>query len=113
MNKFIFILFLSFSFSSCINDTRNCAIDSFDREKMLTNWADNIIIPSYDLYVSQLADVENASEAFIENPNTTHLETLRAAWLTAYNTWQNVSIYEIGQAEILRLRDYTNSVSLN
>lgn len=99
---------------SCEGDSPNeeCENDSFDRGALLINWADNIIIPAYELYVNELNDVETASEAFIGNPDIANLETLRSAWLTAYNTWQNVSIYEIGQAEILRFRDYTNTYPL-
>ena len=90
----------------------DCTKDSFDRGALLTNWADNIIIPSYDLYVSELMDLEATSNAFIASPDIQKLETLRADWLAVYTTWQNVSIYEIGQAEISRLRDYTNTYPL-
>ena len=114
MKNSIYLLVLACFFASCKTDAsvEDCTNDSFNRGALLTNWADNIIIPSYDLYVSELSVVESASEDFIGNPDTVNLEVLRTAWMEAYNTWQNVSIYEIGQAEISRFRDYTNTYPL-
>jgi predicted lipoprotein len=113
MKNTIYLLVLACFLASCKADSEDCTNDLFNRGALLTNWADNIIIPSYELYVSELTDVETASEDFIENPNTANLETLRATWLTAYRTWQNVAIYEIGQAEIIRFRDFTNTYPLD
>ena len=100
---------------SCKNESEmeDCTNDSFDRRALLTNWADNIIIPSYTLYVDKLQVLESAKDEFIASANEGNLVQLRDAWLDAYTVWQNTSIYEIGLAENIRLRDYTNSYPLD
>lgn len=82
--------------------------DNFDRQAMLVNWADNIIIPAYDNYVGNLTDLTNAKNDFIANRTLSNLEALKIAWLEAYIAWQSVSMFEIGKAEELSLRDFTN-----
>ena len=84
------------------------SIDNFDRQAMLVNWADNIIIPAYDNYVGKLTDLTNAKNDFIANRTLSNLEALKIAWLEAYIAWQSVSMFEIGKAEELSLRDFTN-----
>ncbi|MDW7695905.1 imelysin family protein [Flammeovirgaceae bacterium SG7u.111] len=87
--------------------------DNFDRQAMLTNWADNIIIPAYEAYVVTTADLVAAKDAFVNEPSETKLQTLKATWLSAYTAWQKVSMFEIGKAEELTLRDYTNIFPTN
>lgn len=114
--KNIFYCFLLLAgLASCKGEgsVDDCNNDSFDRGALLTNWADNIIIPSYTLYTTELTALQTAKEVFIATPNEDNLALVRSAWITAYTTWQNVSIYEIGQAENIRLRDYTNTYPLD
>ncbi|WGK64953.1 imelysin family protein [Croceiramulus getboli] len=81
---------------------------SFDRSAMLTNWADNIIIPAYADYSQQLEVLASAKASFEANPNEGSLDEFRAAWVEAYRSWQRVSIFEIGPAETVNLRLNTN-----
>ena len=81
---------------------------TFERSTMLTNWADNIIIPSYESFVNEMNNVLTAFENFKSEANTTNLESLRAAWLTAYKSWQHVSMFEIGPAEDIDFRLHMN-----
>lgn len=115
MKYCIYFLVLSLLFVSCKDEssTEDCTTDSFDRSVLLTNWSDNIIIPSYELYQNKLEAVKNTAQIFISTPTENNLVDLRYAWVEAYSKWQTVSIFEIGQAEIIRLRDYTNSYPLN
>lgn len=82
--------------------------DNFNRSAMLANWADNIIVPAYQAYVGELNDLKIASDAFISTPSTVNLNILRTAWTDAYLKWQRVSMFEIGKAEALTLRNFTN-----
>ena len=41
-------------------------VDSFDRSLMLTEWADKIIIPNYDLFVDKLNFYNNNTEVIFE-----------------------------------------------
>lgn len=72
---------------------------SFDRGAMLANWADNIIIPSYEAFLSGFSGLKTSFEAFSSNPDEAGLQALRAAWLESYRDWQRISMFEIGPAE--------------
>lgn len=87
--------------------------DSFDRGAILVNWADNIIIPSYENYSTDIDDLVSAKNQFVTEASIQNLEELRAAWLDAYTSWQQVSMFEIGKAEELSLRGYTNIYPTN
>ncbi len=77
---------------------------SFDRAPLLVNWADNIIIPSYEAFGAELTALETAFDTFKANSNGDNLVALRAAWLSSYKSWQRVSMFEIGPAETVGLR---------
>lgn len=77
---------------------------SFERKSMLVNWADNIIIPSYESFSFSLSALQTNFEAFRQEPTASNLINLRAAWLSSYKSWQQVSMFEIGPAESVGLR---------
>lgn len=66
MKKIFTIIMLGLLFWSCDSEGEEPTPqqDNFDRSAMLANWADNIIIPSYQAYVSSLEDLTNAKDAF-------------------------------------------------
>ncbi|WP_436514789.1 imelysin family protein [Ekhidna sp. To15] len=98
---------------SCSEDEPGESGDSFDREAMLQNWADNIIVPGYASYVSELTTLETTIEAFTNSPSIATLEDARSAWLSANIAWQKVAMFEIGKAEELSLINYTNIYPTN
>ncbi len=77
---------------------------TFDRGAMLANWADNIILPSYQSYEADLAALKDAFDTFSTVKDAQNLVDLRQAWLDAYIGWQKVSMFEIGPAESAGLR---------
>lgn len=82
--------------------------DNFDRGAMLANWADNIIIPAYSSFKSKTDELKSKTIEFTEDPTIGRLENLRAIWETAYVSFQNISMFEIGKAEELRFRNRMN-----
>ncbi|MEP1034384.1 imelysin family protein [Ekhidna sp.] len=98
---------------SCSEDNAVESRDNFDRESMLQNWADNIIMPGYIAYVSKLAELNNSVEAFTNSPSIENLSVARASWLSANTAWQKVAMFEIGKAEELSLINYTNIYPTN
>ena len=73
--------------------------DNFDRQLMLTNWADNIIIPALEDLSSDLSVLVTDKDAFVASPDESSLSQLRLSWLEAYKTWQYVEMFNIGKAE--------------
>ncbi|MBU2973870.1 imelysin family protein [Zobellia sp. B3R18] len=77
---------------------------SFERGPMLVNWADNIIIPSYEAFSTEITDLQTAFDAFKTDSNEANFIAFRASWLSAYKMWQRVSMFEIGPAETVGFR---------
>lgn len=118
MNRSLFrtfsLLFLGIAVLSCgSNDESPEPEDNFDRTAMLANWADNIIIPAYQAYVRAINNLELANVEFSNSPSPATLTVLRDHWLQAYTSWQSVSMFEIGKAEELTLRNFTNIFPAN
>ncbi|WP_313807106.1 imelysin family protein [Flavobacterium sp.] len=106
-----FVAFLGACSSS--DSSSDSSGDGFNRTAMLTNWADNIIIPSFENYQTKVTTLQTAVTAFNAAPSTTELETVRTAWLEAYKAFQHASIFEIGKAEELALVSCTNVYPTN
>lgn len=82
--------------------------DNFDRKEMLKFWAEEIIIPAYSEYSLQLNSLSDEAINFFDNPSTTSLTEFRTSWLNAYMAWQEVSMFDIGKAEEIGIRNFTN-----
>lgn len=100
----IFIIACSSDDNSVTTPDDNSGSDvTFSRESMMRNLADNIIIPSYEALSDDLDELEIAKDGFVASPSQPTLDNFRAAWLTAYKSWQRVEIYNIGKAEEIQL----------
>ncbi|WP_179346373.1 imelysin family protein [Winogradskyella ursingii] len=94
------IVFVAIACTSS-DDSNDNGNDGFDREALLTNYADNIIIPALENFESKLAAMDIARENFVNDINQTNLDLLSEAWLDAYKAWQFVEMFNIGLAETL------------
>lgn len=103
IKKYSTLILLSLLFIACdSNETPSGGAintDSFDRGALLTNLADNIIIPAFEDLTTQLTELKNKKDAFVSSPNPSTLTALRTAWLDAYKAWQHIEMYNIGEAE--------------
>ena len=106
--SWIFLFVASLSLFACDDDTPNVPDDNFDRNALLANWADNIIIPAYTDFAASTDLLQQTVDAFVEEPDAEGLETLRTTWWKTHLVWQRVSMFEIGKAEELFLRDNVN-----
>lgn len=80
----------------------------FDRQAMLTNYADNLIVPGYEAFAAKTTAMEGSVAAFATEPSTATLASVRAAYQEAYKAWQQVSIYEFGPSDEQMLRTNLN-----
>jgi predicted lipoprotein len=85
--------------SSSSDDGSGNKNDDFDRALLLTNLADNLVIPALQDLNLKLATLKTDKDAFVAVPNQVNLDALRASWLAAYKVWQHVEMYNIGKAE--------------
>ncbi len=112
MSRYFILAFLLIALGGCSSDdgttggsqgdetpTDDPKPVSFERSTLLVNWADNIIVPSYEAFASELEVLQGTFEAFRSDASTDNLVAFRAAWLSSYLAWQRVSMFEIGPAE--------------
>ena len=105
----VFAIIATLVIYSCSSDESGSTDDSYGRSAMLTNWADNIIVPAYQSYQSKVEVLKLASETFVADPSDAKLELLRTAWLEAYKSYQYPAMFNIGKAETLYFRETTNT----
>jgi predicted lipoprotein len=84
-----------------------------NRKAMLTNIADNIILPSYANFKTKLDGMLARSDAFTAKPDKTALADFRQAWVDAYTEWQKVELFDVGPAEQYTLRNFFNIYPTN
>ena len=84
------------------------AVDPLDRVPMLTNWADNIIIPAYDDFNAMLGTMTTKADAFTSAPGETTLAEFRTSWKDAYVDWQRVELFEFGPGDRNTIRNFFN-----
>lgn len=80
----------------------------FDRQAMLTNYADNLIIPGYQKLHEASAEMTTAVNEFAAAPSAATLATARQKYRQANLAWQQVSIYAFGPADEQMLRTNLN-----
>ena len=104
-------------FAACSTDESEPGIenenDSFDRAAMLTYWADNIIVPSFENFLGETQKLEAAANTFAQDRDVSSLEALRVQYKQAYQEFQSVSMFEIGKAEELNYRSFLNTYPVN
>jgi predicted lipoprotein len=79
-----------------------------DRELILTHWADNIIIPSYDNFKVKLDLMLAKGNTFATARDNASLLEFRSAWVDAYAEWQKAELFEFGPADKYTLRNFYN-----
>jgi predicted lipoprotein len=84
-----------------------------DRKAMLTNIADNIILPRYASFKTKFDVMLAKSDAFAAKPDKASLTDFRQAWVDAYTEWQKVELFDVGPAESQTLRYFFNIYPAN
>ena len=81
---------------SCVNDSKNENVDTYDVKKILVNAADNIILPQLLALKESTVEIQNALNDFNTNPDLSELTSLREKFKTGYLTWQSCSFINFG-----------------
>ena len=104
------IVLLVILFAACKkDDTTEPDKTGFDRGAMLTNYADNYIVPAYAHMSVKLENLKTKLGAFTGAPSAATLTEARANFKETYLTWQKVDLLEFGPAEDVSLRMYMNT----
>ena len=95
----LFLFFLSCSGDSDSLSSNNSNSVWEQKSQMLTNWADNFIVPNYQNLSNSLDQLQLSINSFVTNPNQSTLDEVRGEWLESYKLWQHVEMFNIGPAE--------------
>ena len=106
--QFFVLLMLVTSCSKESNDVTE-PDNNFDRKALLSNWAENIIVPSFVDYQSKTAALVTEINMFNNNPTTENLEMVRRSWIAAYKSYQHVSMFSFGKADEIYFKEATNT----
>ena len=114
--KKLVLLFLPIAFllTACEEDMGSNPCESdFDQQALFQHLADEVIMPAYTSLQLSTYQLHAAAFDFAEVPSVEALEEVRAAFETAYLTWQDAAQYEFGPAEEAALRATFNNFPLN
>lgn len=84
-------------------------VPEFDRKAMLENIGSSIIIPAYANFKNKTEHLDSAVNRFTASPDPGNLTALQNAFIEAYLSWQQISVFEFGPAEQVLLRVNTNT----
>ncbi|TXF89798.1 imelysin family protein [Neolewinella aurantiaca] len=108
----IAILFLTIAACDSNNggtDDDGPMLPSFDRQAMLTGWANDVIVPAYDEAGATTEQLTTSAFDFAAAPTAEAFDALRADYQAAYLAWQSVSPLLMGRAEEINLRFRANT----
>lgn len=95
---FSLIILLSVISLSCEKEKENEEIGQFDRELMLKNYAENLIIPSFNNLSSSINNMINSINEFEINQTEENLEKIQNDWVKAYEDWMYANTFNLGSA---------------
>lgn len=84
-----------------------------DQTGLLTNLADNIVVPAYDNAVDAASGLVVAAQDFAAAPDQALLDDLRDAFAAMYLAWQDIGLFEFGPADNVTLRSNVNTYPAN
>jgi uncharacterized protein len=96
MKKIVIVLAALIGLNAC--DGGEGIGDSFNRTLMLTDIADNLIIPSYNQLRTSSEKLEESVAIFASNPSLASLETAQQDWINLYTDWQWATAFNFGPA---------------
>ena len=97
-----FVIYLLLPLVGGCSDDEN-ATQAFDREAILVNAADQLIIPSYQAFQQRATTLHQQAEALIAAPSEANVIATRSAWQAAKLQWKAAEVYRFGPIEQLAL----------
>ena len=97
--------------SKAKKDDGSCQLNSvgtYDRAEMLSNLAENYIIPAYTNYELAITNLKSNVVSFNASPSISTLQNVREEWKNACINWQTVSFIDFGPALDISLKSQTN-----
>lgn len=81
----------------------------YERGALLTNLADNLILPDYDTFYNELGQLETSIATFNGATSADNLVSVRNAFIDAYIAFQHVKMYDFGPASDYAFKSACNT----
>lgn len=106
----LLVAFASAAITSCGTNSDNSSSTNFDRSELLNNYADNIVMPAYEEYVSSTNNLLISVNDYALSPEdnnklVTCIDQLKIVSLK----WQLASLFDFGPASDHALLEFSNS----
>lgn len=82
--------------------------DDFDRQAMLQNLTDNVILPAHEEFATHTAALVQATQTLSDDLTETNLEATQQAWQQALIAWQPLMLYEVDNIRLTVARSGIN-----
>jgi len=107
---FFLIAVLFILLFSCSKNSSDPGIEdpAFDKTAMLTNYADNIIIPAYTKLQEDVDALIVGVNAYADAPSTATQDAVKAVYRQAYHSYENIEVFNFGPAGTALLDYYAN-----
>lgn len=107
----LFLLLLTSTLTDCKKKKteEEILVDAFDKSGMLSNYADNVIIPNFRIAKNALDTFATSYIEFTQNKNTANLVVTRKKFIRAYEAFQYITAFEYGPSETESIRSNFNT----
>lgn len=104
-------LVFSGAFLACEEDVSedSPAFSNAQRAEVLTNWADNYILPGYASLEQEVSALHTVAQDFESNATAANLSKLRKAQRKAWMSWTKVAFFRFGPGDQQNLRENVNT----
>ncbi len=104
MKKIIIPIFISATLILCFckkpkKTDEDVIKESFDKQALVNNYADNIILPNYNSFSLALDSFINAYNTFKISGSVNDFNVVKLKFNSTYTKYQYISLYEFGPAE--------------
>ncbi len=105
---FVFLA-LAMALYSCKEDNSLNGKVDFDREAMLQNWADHILIPAYADFEKQALEFKQKLDVYSSSLDSNALVAAQKQLEVLYTSFQHIKAFEVGPAEAISLKASINT----
>lgn len=75
------------------------AAGEFDDRQIVTDFADEVVVPTYALLAKRLGALDDAAHALAEDPTSETLDAARQAWVAARKPWEQSEGFLFGPVD--------------
>ncbi|WP_104544997.1 imelysin family protein [Chroococcidiopsis sp. TS-821] len=83
------------------NTTSPATSNAHSDRQVVSDFADRVVIPTYQVFAQKAAQLATAIETFVQNPNEETLAAAQNAWRDARSPWEQSESFTFGPADSL------------